>query len=91
MTEGVNLDDQRECVTFVFPHADERVEKGFPVAISGEIVVGDKELGDPDSCVVADDILQILRRSEPAAAPLDVMMQQKLHSKGQPRPRSKLP
>ena len=51
---------------------DQAVEQRLPVAVAGEIVVGDEEALDALRDVLADDPLEIVGRAEPALAALHV-------------------
>ena len=55
-----------------FAQLDQPVEERLPVAVAGEIVVGDEEALDALRVVLADDPLEIVGRAEAALAALHV-------------------
>ena len=57
---------------FLLAQLDQPVEKLLPIAVAGEIVVGDEEGLDPLGEVLADDPFEVVGGAEPALAPLDV-------------------
>ena len=71
MAERVDLDGEAAMDAFVLK-LDHPVEKDLPVAVAGEIVVGDEEPVDPLLLVLADDLFQVVRRAEAALAALNV-------------------
>ena len=71
MAKRVHLDREADVQSFL-AQRDHPVEQRFPVAVAGEIVVGDEEALDALRDIRADDGFQIVRRAETALAPLHV-------------------
>ena len=57
---------------FAVAQLDQAVEQRFPVAVAGEIVVGDEEALDALRVVLAHDAFEIVGGAEPALAALHV-------------------
>ena len=72
VAERIDLDGEAEIHALAVPHLDQPVEQRLPVAIAGEIVVGDEEALDALGVVLAHDLFQIVRRADAALAPLHV-------------------
>jgi hypothetical protein len=68
----VDLDDQVEDHALALPELDQPVEDALPVAVAGEVVVGDEETPDSPFEVCPYDSLHIIRASESRRPPLDV-------------------
>ena len=71
VAQRVHLDGEADVHAFL-AQRDHPVEQRFPVAVAGEIVVGDEEALDALRDVLADDLLQIVGRAEAALAALHV-------------------
>ena len=72
MAQRVDLDGETDLQALVLAQFDQPVEEGLPISISGKVVVGDKEPSDVLSQILADYLLQIVRRPESAFASLDI-------------------
>ena len=72
MTQGIDLDHHVETQSLLFPDRDQPIEHRLPIAIAGEVVVGDEEMADPLGEILAHDALHILGGAEPRLATLDV-------------------
>ena len=72
VAERVDLDGKPDLGAICGPQRDQAIEQRFPVAVAGEIVVGDEKSPDVLGIVVADDLLHVVRRTESALAPLHV-------------------
>ena len=46
VAQGVDLDDELQAEPFLFAHLDQPVENRLPIAVAGEIVVGDEKSED---------------------------------------------
>src|SRR6202453_2744023 len=71
VAERVDLDGEADVDAFLL-QLDHSVEQNFPVAVAGEIVVGDEEPVDALRVIGADDLFEIVGRAKAALAPLDV-------------------
>ncbi len=71
VAEGVDLDGEADVDAFLL-QLDHPVEQDLPVAVAGEIVVGDEEPVDALRVIGADDLLEIVGRAKAALAPLHV-------------------
>ena len=91
MAERVDLQQKPDPETLVLPQVNQAVEDRLPVTVAGAIVVGDKKAGDALGGVGAHDRLDGVGSAIGwTCAPETLMMVQKLHWNGQPRPASKL-
>ena len=72
MAERVDLQDQLDAEFFAFAQFDQPVEDGFPVAVAGEIVVGDEKPGDALRRIGAHDRLDVVGGAVARYAALDV-------------------
>ena len=91
MALRIDLHEELEAQPFLLAQLDQAVEDRLPVLVAGQVVVGDEELVDALRQVGAD------RRCSTSSAsrcrdlrPCTLMIVQKLHWNGQPRPASKL-
>ena len=71
VAQRIDLDGEADVQTFL-AQRDHPVEQRFPVTVAREVVVGDEEPLDALRAVLADDVLQVIRRAEPALAALHV-------------------
>ena len=71
VAERVDLDGEADVDAFLL-ELDHPVEQDLPVAVAGEIVVGDEEPVDSLRLVGADDLLEVVGGAEAALAPLHV-------------------
>ncbi len=71
VAERVDLDGEADVDVVLFQR-DDAVEQNLPVAVAGEIVVGDEEPVDALSVIGADDLFEIVGRAEAALAPLHI-------------------
>src|SRR5262249_6269867 len=72
VAQRVDLDRETDRQSFAEPQMDHSVEQRFPMAIAGEIVVGDKKPLDPLRVVLAYRSFEIVGGAEPAFPPLYV-------------------
>src|SRR5262245_4881779 len=72
VTERIDLDGKSDVRTAFRPQLDQAVEQQLPMAIAGEVVVGDEESLDVLGIVFADGLFEIIRRAEAALATLNV-------------------
>ena len=72
VAERVDLQQQPDPETLLFAQLDQAVEDRLPVAVAGEIVVGDEEAGDALGGVGAHDRLDVVGGAVARLAPLDV-------------------
>ena len=71
VAERVDLDGEAAADALVL-ELDHPVEQDLPVAVAGEIVVGDEESVDALRPVLANDLLEVVGRAEAALAALHV-------------------
>jgi len=71
VAERVDLDGQADPDALIL-QGDHAVEQNLPVAVAGEIVVGNEEPIDPLRPIFPDDLLEVVRRAEAALATLHV-------------------
>ncbi len=72
VAKRIDLDGEADLRELAVAQLDQPVEQRLPVAVAGEIVVGDEEALDALGVVLAHDPLEIVRRAEPALAALHV-------------------
>src|SRR5215831_6086675 len=72
MAQGIDLDHKPDLQALAEAQLDHAVKQRFPMPVAREIVVGDEEALDTLNIVLADNPLQVVRRSESALAPLHV-------------------
>jgi hypothetical protein len=60
MAERIDLQDQLDAEFFALAQLGQPVEDGFPIAVAGEIVVGDEKARDPLRRVGAHDRLHVV-------------------------------
>ena len=60
VTKRVDLDGEADLRTIAFAQRYQTVEQQLPIAVAGEIVVGDEEARDALGIVFADDLLEIV-------------------------------
>ncbi len=63
MAQRVHLDGEADVQAFL-AQRDHPIEQRLPVTVAREIVVGDEEPLDALRDVLADDVLQIIRRAD---------------------------
>ena len=90
VAQRVDLQDERNLELLALAQFDQPVEDRLPIAVAREIVVGDEEPRD----ALAELARTIASTSSGVRwrdlRPCTLMMVQKLHWNGQPRPASKL-
>jgi len=72
VAKRVDLNGEADIHSFVDAHLDHAVEQSFPLAVAGEIVVGDEETLDPFRVVFPHDVFEIVGRADAAFAALHV-------------------
>src|SRR5262249_40319227 len=72
VTERVDLDGEADLGELALAQLDHAIEQRLPVAVAGEIVVGDEEAVDALGGVLADDVLEVVDRADAALAALHV-------------------
>ena len=72
VAERVDLQQEPDPEALLLAQLDQPVEDRLPVAVAGEIVVGDEEAGDPLRGVGAHDRLDVVGRAVAGLAALDV-------------------
>ena len=72
VAERVDLKQKPDPKTLVLPQFDQPIEDRLPVAVAGEIVVGDEKAGDALRGVGAHDRLDVVRRAIARLASLNV-------------------
>ena len=60
MTQRVHLQDESDPEPFARAQVDQSVKNSFPIAIAGEIVVGDKETADALAHICTNNRLHII-------------------------------
>ena len=63
---------KRTFMLVLLAQLDDAVEDDLPILVAGEIVVGDEEAVDALRPVLAQDLLDIIRRAAPRLAPLHI-------------------
>src|SRR3984885_2707996 len=72
VAECIDLKEKPDPKTLVLPQFDQPIKDRLPVAVAGEIVVGDEKAGDALGGVGAYDRLDVVGRAVARLAPLDV-------------------
>src|SRR4029077_3231613 len=72
VAQGVDLDDELQPEPFLLAHLDQPVEYRLPIAVAGEIVVGDEEAEDALGEVGAYQPLDIVGVAPARLTPLDI-------------------
>ncbi len=86
MAERIDLQQEPDLEALDFAQFDEAIEDRLPVAVAGEIVVGDKKARYALSCVGAHDRLDVVGGAIAGLAPLDVDDRAKAALKRAPAP-----
>src|SRR2546423_9895056 len=72
VAKRVDLDEEAELQFVDFFQMNDPVEDRFPVLISGKVIVGNKEAAQSLLDVLANDLLDVVRRAASRLASLDI-------------------
>lgn len=70
--QGVDLDGEGELDPQLFAYRDDAIEDRLPIAVTGEVVIGDEVLADAMSQIGAQQTLDVVRRTVTRLASLDI-------------------